>query len=71
MLQDVEMHREVALEYVKYFENTLLPSKTSDAPKGTRLERVEVCCRIHFNNTAFSAVWHVCIKSSCNRLPEV
>ena len=50
MLQDVEKHREVALEYLKYFENTLLPSKTSDAPKGARLERVEVCCCSHLNN---------------------
>lgn len=44
VLQDIEKHREIAMEYVKYFESTMLPSQTSDAPKGTRLERVEVLC---------------------------
>lgn len=44
VLQDIEKHREIAMEYVKYFESTTLPSQTLDAPKGTRHERVEVHC---------------------------
>ncbi|KAL3131514.1 hypothetical protein ABBQ38_007819 [Trebouxia sp. C0009 RCD-2024] len=39
--QDLQKHRETALEYLKYFESTVLPSKTTDAPRGTRIQRVE------------------------------
>ena len=42
VLQDLEKHRETASEYLKYFESTVLPSKTTDAPRGTRVQRVEV-----------------------------
>ena len=45
MLQDLEKHRETASEYLKYFESTVLPSKTTDAPRGTRVQRVEVLPR--------------------------
>lgn len=68
MLQDVEKHREVAVEYLKYFEDTLLPSKTSDAPKGTRLERVEVLHCIMYNSC--SSLWR-CLAMAVTTGPEL
>lgn len=75
MLQDIEKHREVALEYLKYFDSTLLPSETLDIPKGTRIERVEVYCLHSFHqyglaSSAVWQIWHVSSKPSCNCLPE-
>lgn len=60
VLQDIEKHREIAMEYVKYFESTTLPSQTLDAPKGTRLERVEVLCRMLDNMQSGSCSHTVC-----------
>lgn len=42
VLQDIEDHREAALQYLKYFETAVLPSKEANTPKGTRVQRAEV-----------------------------
>jgi len=42
LLQDLEKHRDVAVTYVKYFEDSVLPLRDLSAPKGTRVQRVEV-----------------------------
>ena len=64
MLQDIEKHREIAMEYVKYFESTTLASQTLDAPKGTRLERVEVlCCML--DNMQSRSCSHTLLVQSC------
>ena len=61
VLQDLEKHRDVALEYITYFESTLLPSKTSDAPRGTRLERIEVI---------YCILYHIPSKSSSHTVVQ-
>lgn len=64
VLQDLEKHRDVALEYITYFESTLLPSKTPDAPRGTRLARIEViyCILYHIPSESSS---HTIVQSCC------
>ncbi|KAL0019037.1 hypothetical protein WJX77_006844 [Trebouxia sp. C0004] len=39
--QDLEKHRDVAVTYVKYFEDSVLPLRDLSAPEGTRVQRVE------------------------------
>ncbi|KAL0046206.1 hypothetical protein WJX82_005562 [Trebouxia sp. C0006] len=39
--QDLEKHRDVAVTYVKYIEDSVLPLQDLSAPEGTRKERVE------------------------------
>lgn len=48
--QDVEKHRETALEYLKYFESTVLPSEATEAPRGTRIQRVEELWRYRYDS---------------------
>ena len=50
--QDLEKHRDVAVTYVKYIEDAVLPLQDLSAPEGTRVQRVEVryqlnyCCQM-------------------------
>ncbi|DBA84583.1 TPA: hypothetical protein ACH3X2_006162 [Trebouxia sp. C0005] len=39
--QDLEKHRDVAVTYVKYIEDSVLPLQEMSAPEGTRVQRVE------------------------------
>jgi hypothetical protein len=70
LLQDLEKHRDVAVTYVKYFEDSVLPLRDLSAPKGTRVQRVEV--RYYLNYSCHSNAQHsgpltprVLLRHSC------
>ena len=49
LLQDLEKHRDVAVTYVKYIEDSVLPLQDLSAPEGTRKERVEVRYQLNYS----------------------
>lgn len=52
LLQDLEKHRDVAVTYVKYIEDSVLPLQEMSAPEGTRVQRVEVCYQLKYSRHA-------------------
>ncbi len=52
----MEKHRDVAVTYVKYIEDSVLPLQDLSAPEGTRKERVEV--RYQLNYSCYSNAQH-------------